>query len=231
MSSGFSSDRNVPLETRIVREARSLADEFSGVFNFETVYRYIEESFEALGNVRLTEYVHIFAGRFARERLKALAQVEGRIAKDVPVILYLCNHNAGRSQMAAAFTAHLGGDRVGVMSAGSTPSAEVNTVAIQAMGELGIDMSREFPKPVTDEVVRAADVVITMGCGDACPVYPGKRYLDWDVDDPAGQRIEAVRPIRDDIRRRVESLLMEMSVLELPVGGDARNNSHSAGLG
>jgi arsenate reductase len=133
---------------------------------------------------------------------------------DPPVILYLCKHNAGRSQMAAAFTAHLGQNRVSVMSAGSTPASEVNPVAVQAMEELGIDMSGEFPKPVTNEVVRAADVVITMGCGDACPIYPGKRYLDWKVDDPAGQLLEVVRAIRDDISRRVENLLTEFGVLE-----------------
>jgi arsenate reductase len=115
--------------------------------------------------------------------------------------------------MAAAFTAHLGQDRVSVMSAGSTPASEVNRIVVQAMEELGIDLSGEFPKPVTDEVVQAADVVITMGCGEACPVYPGKRFLDWEVADPAGQPLEVVRQIRDDIRGRVETLLLELGVL------------------
>ena len=218
MTTKFFSDKIVPLEKRILKVAHSLADEFSGVFNLETVHRYVPESFKALDNVRLTDYVHIFAGRFARDRMRELARTEGYISRDIsrdiPAILYLCNHNAGRSQMAAAFTAHLGRDRVQVMSAGSTPAAEVNAVAVQAVAELGIDLSQEFPKPATDEVVNAADVVITMGCGDACPVYPGKRYLDWDVDDPAGQPIEKVRLIRDEIRRRVEKLLTELGVLD-----------------
>jgi protein-tyrosine-phosphatase len=205
-----STNRKVPLETRIIREAHILADEFSGIYNYETVFRYMKESIEVLGNIRLTDYVHIFAGRFARKRLKSLAQTEGYITKDLPLILYVCNHNAGRSQMAAAFTKLLGPNRVSVMSAGSTPAAEVNTIAIEAMDELGIDMSKEFPKPVTDEVVHVADVVITMGCGDACPVYPGKRYLDWDVADPAGQPIDTVRSIRDDIKWRVENLLNDI---------------------
>ena len=134
------------------------------------------------------------------------------MAKEVPQILFLCTHNSGRSQMAAAFAAQLAGDSVMVMSAGSTPGEEVNQAAIEAMAEVGIDISREFPKPLTDEVVGAADVVVTMGCGDACPVYPGKRYLDWAVPDPAGQPLEVVRGIRDDIRRRVEALLAELRV-------------------
>jgi len=227
MRSDFSAERNVPMETRIWREAHSLADEFAGIFNVETVYRYMQETLDWLQTVRLTDYIHIFAGRFARERLKALAQTEGYLTKEVPIILYLCTHNAGRSQMAAAFTAHLGRDRVSVMSAGSTPAKEVNAVAVQAMEELGIDMSQELPKPVTDEVVEAADVVVTMGCGDACPVYPGKRYLDWDVSDPAGQPIEVVRQIRDSIRGRVEKLLVELGVLN-PLIGDSHRNSPSS---
>jgi arsenate reductase len=133
------------------------------------------------------------------------------------VILYLCKHNAGRSQMAAAFAAHLGQDWISVMSAGSSPASEVNPVAVQAMEELGIDMSGAFPKPITNEVARVADVVITMGCGDACPFYPGKQYLDWAVADPAGQPLEVVRAIRDDIRRCVENLLTELGVLEAPI--------------
>lgn len=162
---------------------------------------------------------------FSADRSVPLAQMEGYVKKGIPAVLYLCSHNAGRSQMAAAFTAHLGKEGVSVMSAGSTPAAEINAIAVQAMAELGIDMSLEFPKPVTDEVVHAADVVITMGCGDACPVYPGKRYLDWNVDDPAGQPIEIVRSIRDDIQSRVESLLMELGVLEAPIVDSTQRNS------
>ena len=210
--SEFLSNRNVPLEIRIERQAQELAHEFSGVFNQDTVNRYLRESLAALGNVRLTEYAHILAGRFARERLRALARAQGQLAKDVPAILYLCNHNAGRSQMAAAFTAQLGQDQIIVMSAGSTPSAEVNAVAIQAMAELGIDLTQEYPKPITEEVIRDADVVITMGCGDACPVYPGKRYEDWELADPAGQPIELVRDVRDGIEQRVRRLMAELHV-------------------
>jgi arsenate reductase len=157
--------------------------------------------------------------------LNALVRTQGNLKEDAPLILYLCNHNAGRSQMAAAFTVHLGQDWVSVMSAGSTPASQVNAVAVQAMEELGIDISGEFPKPVTDEAVRAADVIITMGCGEACPVYPGKRYLDWNVADPAGQPLEVIRAIRDDIRRRVGNLLAELGVLEASIGEGPRGNT------
>jgi arsenate reductase (thioredoxin) len=134
------------------------------------------------------------------------------MAKDCPAVLFVCVHNAGRSQMAAALTQSLGGGRVTVWSAGSAPAAEINPTAVAVMAEIGLDLSQEFPKPMTDEVVRAADVVITMGCGDACPIYPGKRYEDWAVDDPAGQPPERVRLIREDIRARVERLLAELGV-------------------
>jgi arsenate reductase (thioredoxin) len=130
----------------------------------------------------------------------------------MPDVLFVCVHNAGRSQMAAGLTHALSGGRVQVRSAGSDPAERINPAAVEAMAEVGIDLSREFPKPLTDAVVEAVDVVITMGCGDACPIYPGKRYLDWQVDDPAGQPIETVRRIRDDIRGRVEGLLRELDV-------------------
>ena len=129
-----------------------------------------------------------------------------------PTVLFLCVHNAGRSQMAAAFLRHLGGDGVQVYSGGSQPANEVNVAAIDAMAEVGIDIRTEHPKPWTDEIVRAADVVVTMGCGDACPLFPGKRYLDWVLDDPAGQTIDGVRPIRDEIERRVRGLMTELGV-------------------
>ena len=129
----------------------------------------------------------------------------------VPEVLFVCVHNAGRSQMAAALLDHHASGRVRVRSAGSMPADEVNPAVVAAMAELGLDLSQEFPKPLTDEHVRAADVVITMGCGDACPVYPGKRYLDWDLPDPAGKGLEDVRPIRDEIDRRVRALLGEIA--------------------
>ena len=129
-----------------------------------------------------------------------------------PSVLFVCVHNAGRSQMGAAFLMYLGGGRVEVRSAGSAPADTVNPAVVEAMAEVGVDISAETPKVLTVEAVRSSDVVITMGCGDACPVFPGKRYLDWQLEDPAGQGVEAVRPIRDDIERRVRGLLAELGV-------------------
>jgi arsenate reductase len=130
---------------------------------------------------------------------------------DVPVVLFVCIHNAGRSQMAAALLDHQAAGRVRVTSAGSQPADRLNPAVVQAMAEIGLDISREFPKPLTADQVQAADVVITMGCGDTCPVYPGRRYLDWDLPDPAGLDLAAVRPIRDEIRRRVTALVNEIA--------------------
>jgi arsenate reductase (thioredoxin) len=144
--------------------------------------------------------------------LRALAKVEGLAHDGKPIVLFLCTHNAGRSQMALGFFTHLAGDRAVAWSGGSSPDTTVNPAAVMAMAELGIDISEEYPKPWTDEIVRAADVVITMGCGDACPVYPGRRYEDWELDDPAGLDLGGVRPIRDDIQQRVRNLLAELDV-------------------
>jgi arsenate reductase len=130
---------------------------------------------------------------------------------DVPEVLFVCVHNAGRSQMAAALLDHHARGRVQVRSAGSAPASEINPAVVQVMAELGLDLSKEFPKPLTDEAVRAADVVITMGCGDACPFFPGKRYLDWELDDPAGLGVDGVRPIRDEIDGRVQALLADLT--------------------
>ena len=130
--------------------------------------------------------------------------------KDVPEVLFVCVHNAGRSQMAAALLDHYAGGKVHVRSAGSAPGDHVNPSVVEAMAEVGLDLSKEFPKPLTDDVVQAADVVVTMGCGDACPVYLGKRYLDWELDDPAGKPLTEIRPIRDEIDRRVQRLLAEL---------------------
>jgi arsenate reductase (thioredoxin) len=136
-----------------------------------------------------------------------MAESQGPVVGARPSVLFVCVHNAGRSQMAAGLLAHLAGERVAVRSAGSAPAGEINPAAVQVMAELGIDMTREFPKPLTDEFVQAADVVITMGCGDACPVYPGKRYEDWEVEDPAGRSVDEVRRIRDDLAGRVRALI------------------------
>ena len=139
----------------------------------------------------------------------------------MPEVLFVCIHNAGRSQMAAALLDHHAQGRVRVRSAGSDPGERVNPAVVEVMAEMGLDLSKEFPKPLTDDAVREADVVITMGCGDACPFYPGKRYVDWQLPDPAGQPVEAVRPIRDDIDRRVQELLAELVALE--TGGFGRS--------
>lgn len=148
--------------------------------------------------------------RYARDRLRAVARTEGLMTKDKPEVLFVCVHNAGRSQMAAALLDHHAEGRVHVRSAGSEPADRLNPAVAEAMAEIGLDISKEFPKPLADEIVRDSDVVITMGCGDACAVYPGKKYLDWELDDPAGKPVEEVRPIRDEIDRRVRELLDQL---------------------
>ena len=165
----------------------------------ETIERYMVESLEEVGAARFKNFVPLFVHRFARERLRALAQADGMVTKDVPEVLFVCVHNAGRSQMAAGLLDKLADGRVHVRTAGSDPADEINPAAVEAMAEVGVDLSKEFPKPLTDEFVRAADAVITMGCGDACPIYPGKRYEDWELEDPAGKDLETVRadPRRD----------------------------------
>jgi arsenate reductase (thioredoxin) len=187
--------------------AEALAEEFAGIFSRETIARYIAESIDLLGERRINVFVPVLAHRFARERLRALAQAEGTSVKEQPEVLFVCVHNAGRSQMAAGLVKLRSGGRIHVRSAGSAPAHEINPAVIEAMDELGVDMSEEFPKPLTDEVVRAADVVITMGCGDACPIYPGKRYEDWELEDPAGKPLATVRRIRDELDARVQQLI------------------------
>lgn len=184
---------------------------FEGVFNAETIERFLISSYDDFA-ARITNdtYLPLFAERFARERLEALAKVEGMSTDDRPVVLFLCTHNAGRSQMALGFFRELAGNSAIAWSGGSEPGNAINPAAVATMAEVGIDISGEFPKPWTDEIVRAADVVITMGCGDACPIFPGKRYVDWQIDDPAGLDVEQVRPIRDDIKARVTSLISEL---------------------
>jgi arsenate reductase (thioredoxin) len=200
-------------ETRghIERSTAALADEFQGIYSRETIERYVGESLEGLSGARLESYLPLFVHRFARERLRALAQAEGKLTKEAPEVLFVCTHNAGRSQMAAGLVDKLAAGRIHVRSAGSEPADQLNPSVVAAMAEVGVDLEREFPKPLTDEVVRAADVVITMGCGDACPIYPGKRYEDWDLEDPAGKDVETVRRIRDDIAERVMALIDEVA--------------------
>jgi arsenate reductase len=192
------------------RSIESLAKEFRGIYSLETVERYVNEAIGRLSGARVVDFIPLFVHRFSREQLRALAQAQGAIIKDVPEVLFVCVHNAGRSQMAAALLDHHAKGKVHVRSAGSAPGDRINPAVMAAMDEWGIDLSREFPKPLTDEFVRAADAVITMGCGDACPIYPGKRYEDWELQDPAGQPVEVVRRIRDDIDARVQGLLAEL---------------------
>jgi arsenate reductase (thioredoxin) len=199
----------------IRRGIERLRDDFRGIFSHETIQRFVDEAIGSLADARVKDFVPLFVNRFARERLRALAQVQGAIAKDVPEVLFVCVHNAGRSQMAAALLDRFANGRVHVRSAGSTPASEINRAVVEAMAELNIDLSQEFPKPLTDEFVNAADVVITMGCGDACPIYPGKRYEDWEVDDPAAQSLAAVRRIRDEIDARVHRLIESLVPAEV----------------
>jgi protein-tyrosine-phosphatase len=202
-------DQTVALRTAAARLAR----EFDGTFNAETIERFLHTSFDQFaGNATVPTFLPLMAERFARQRLRALAKVEGLHDDGKPTVLFLCVHNAGRSQMALGFFEHLAGDAAVAWSGGSEPGTEVNPAAVAAMAERGIDISAEFPKPWTDETVRAADVVITMGCGDACPIFPGRRYEEWALPDPAGQDVTAVREIRDDIERRVRLLLEELHV-------------------
>ena len=193
--------------------ATNLQKRFEGMFGLETIEMFLHTSYDEFADRSVTtNWLPLLAERFARVRLKALAMVEGKIREERPTVLFLCVHNAGRSQMAMGFLQHYAGDRAVAWSGGSEPGSQVNPAAIEAMKEVGIDISGEFPKPWTDEIVRAADVVITMGCGDACPIFPGKRYEDWVLDDPAGLGVESVRPIRDEIEGRIKTLLAELDV-------------------
>jgi protein-tyrosine-phosphatase len=193
-------------------EAR-LERDFGGTFGPETIERVIIDSLDQLApTAKVMTFLPLLTERFARERLQALAKIEGLQPSDRPSVLFMCVHNAGRSQMAAGWLRHLAGDRITVYSGGSAPTDQINPAAVKAMAEVGVDITNEFPKPWTDEIVRASDVVVNMGCGDACPLFPGKRYDDWQLDDPAGQDVSAVRPIRDDIRLRVEELMASLGI-------------------
>ncbi|ROP44686.1 three-helix bundle dimerization domain-containing protein [Pseudokineococcus lusitanus] len=195
------------------RRAAELSTKFAGTVGAETVERLVLESYAALRRTATVDtHLPVLAGRFAEERLTALAQAKGTWAEERPEVLFVCVHNAGRSQLAAALMTELSGGRVHVRSAGSQPAAQVDPAVAAVIAEDGLDRpeAQAFPKPLTDDVVQAADVVVTMGCGDACPIYPGKRYEDWDVADPFGLNVEAVRAIRDDIATHVRRLLAEL---------------------
>jgi protein-tyrosine-phosphatase len=186
--------------------------EFADTFDHATIERFLTSSYDQLSERATTfTFVPLMAERFARQRLHALARTEDRGHDGTPIVLFLCTHNAGRSQMALGWFKHLAGERALAWSGGSEPGTELNPAAIAAMAEVGIDITAEYPKPWTEEIVRAADVVVTMGCGDTCPYYPGTRYVDWELDDPAGLDVETVRPIRDEIKQRVQQLLDELA--------------------
>lgn len=207
--SDLSIDQQLALKTAAVR----LENEFTDNFGIETIERFLHSSYDQFASrASIPRFLPLLAERFARQRLRALAKVEGKSDTGQPTVLFLCTHNAGRSQMALGFFSHFAEDAAVAWSGGSEPGNEINPAAVAAMSERGIDISGEYPKPWTEEIVQAADVVITMGCGDACPVFPGRRYEEWKLEDPAGKNVDAVRPIRDDIERRVRQLLNELGV-------------------
>lgn len=222
VSDVFDSVRTDPVARAIApavldRIAADLATRFAGIFSPETIAEYVRGSHELLADkARITRYLPSLTARFAGDRLRALAEADGLTSDTVPDILFVCVQNAGRSQLAAALLRALAGDRVRVLTAGSEPAGAINPKIVAALDEVGIPIGGEYPKPLTDEVVRAADYVITMGCGDACPIYPGKRYLDWDLPDPATLSLDGVRDVRDDTDKRVRALLAELLPLLNP---------------
>lgn len=201
------------------RIARDLAIRFRGVFSPETVRANVAESYELLSRRSQSPLLASRTAAFAASRLDALVDDRPQ-GTGIPTVLFVCVQNAGRSQLAAGILRQLAGGTVQVRTAGSEPAADVRHTVVVALDEIGVPLGGEFPKPLTNEAVRAADVVVTMGCGDACPVYPGRRYLDWDLEDPVGKPLERVREIRNDIEGRVRQLLTEL----------APENSHSVSL-
>ncbi|WZO55019.1 metalloregulator ArsR/SmtB family transcription factor [Microbacterium sp. LWH7-1.2] len=202
-------DRTATAEPDLERIVADLALRFRGTFSPETVGESVRSSYDLLAGGSSSPLLASRTAAFAATRLEALSRAQGDLPGR-PEVLFVCVQNSGRSQLAAGILRHLAGDRVGVRSAGSAPGPEVRSSIVQALDEIGVSVGGEFPKPLTDDVVRAADVVVTMGCGDACPVVPGRRYLDWPLEDPVGKPMDAVRSIRDDIESRVRQLLDEI---------------------
>ncbi len=196
----------------IEHSVSQLARKYAGKFDESEIRPVVKESYVSFADAKVRTFVPVFTTRYADDRLRALAKVRGLITDAPPSVLFVCVHNAGRSQMAAGWLRHLSRGKIEVYSGGSLPGKDLNAAAVAAMQEVGIDIANEFPKPFAVEIVQSADVVITMGCGDTCPIFPGKRYEDWALDDPAGLGVEAVRPIRDEIKRRVESLIQDLAV-------------------
>jgi arsenate reductase (thioredoxin) len=206
-------DVSIDQDLALRAAATRLQEEFGDQIGMDTIEKLLHSSYDHFAaRARIPNFVPLLAERFARQQLQAVARIEGSVGGGKPTVLFLCTHNAGRSQMALGFFTHLAGEQAVAWSGGSEPETEINPAAVQAMGEVGIDITGEYPKPWTDEIVQAADVVITMGCGDTCPVFPGRRYEEWELPDPAGQSVEAVRPIRDDINECVRRLLAELDV-------------------
>ncbi|GAB4585785.1 arsenate reductase ArsC [Nocardia sp. IFM 10818] len=205
-----SSDPQAVLE----RSTARLSEEFAGIFDADTVERMLTSSFERLSAV--SDHPQLLVERFARERLTASAKAEGRATSTGPAVLFVCTHNAGRSQMALGFFTRLAGDRACGWSGGSAPDIAVNPLVVTAMAERGIDIAAEFPKPWTDELMRAADVVIDMGCGDTDPIVSGHRFEQWPLPDPAGQGLDDIRTIRDDIETRVRRLVANLGLAAHP---------------
>lgn len=197
----------------IQKIADRLAYRFSTHFSRETVEKYVADSYRLLSErARTNRHLPSLTSRFASERLGALASAQGFDISGTPEVLFVCVQNSGRSQMAAGILRQLAGNRIHVRTAGSQPATSIDALVVDVLDEIGVPVLSEFPKPLTDEVVQAADIVITMGCGDACPVYPGRRYMDWKIDDPLGRSLQEVRAIRDEIQRRVEELLTALDV-------------------
>ncbi len=209
MSAELSTEEKLLLSQAAVR----LQDQFKGKLNAETIERFMTDSLDRLmEKATTTTWIALLAERFAGERLRAMVRLQTNPTLLNPSVLFLCVHNAGRSQMAAGYMRLLSGGKIDVFTGGSEPAEDINQTAAQAMLERGINIRGEIPQPWSDEIVRAADVVVTMGCGDACPIYPGKRYIDWEVDDPSGKTLDEIRPIREDLEQRVRTLLEELDV-------------------
>lgn len=190
------------------RMVERLSYRFAAWFSRESVARLVSESYTRLAaRARIQIHLVSLTEKFASDRLSALAVAEGHSSHGMPEVLFVCTQNAGRSQMAAAFLRAAAGSKVHVRTAGTRPAARIGKEVTEAMAEVGISLLHEFPKPLTDEVVRAADIVVTMGCGDSCPVYPGRRYMNWEITDPVGQPMESVRAIRDDLELRVQEII------------------------
>jgi arsenate reductase (thioredoxin) len=203
-----------PAEQKALQAAaRDLHARFRGIFGEESIHALLLDSYQELAaTATVTRWLAVGAERFARQRLEALVHAHDRAAGTVPAVLFLCVHNAGRSQMALGWFSRLAGGRAVAWSAGAAPAGQINPAAVAAMAEAGIDISAEFPKPWAGEFWQAADVVVTMGCGDACPLAPGKQYEDWELEDPDGKTLEQVRLIRDQIRDRVTGLLGRLGI-------------------